>query len=162
MNCSVCGTALAPDVMYCPKCGTPTPAYYASTGSSPNAQTVATPPPAAPYGNVPPYTDYGAQPYGTISPSSSSNLYDSYRGTPPSPPRPNRLPLLIGGVILVLLLIIGGLGVALLRGGGSPPAPSLTSAQMTATAQAQATAAITTSLTATAQASANATATVIA
>ncbi len=62
----------------------------------------------------------------------------------------------------MLLLIIGGLGVALLRGGGSPPAPSLTSAQMTATAQAQATAAITTSLTATAQASANATATVIA
>jgi eukaryotic-like serine/threonine-protein kinase len=62
----------------------------------------------------------------------------------------------------VLLLIIGGLGVALLRGGGSPPSSSLTPAQSTATAQAQATSTVTTSLTATAQTNANATATVIA
>lgn len=184
MNCSVCGTSLAPDVLYCPRCGTPTAAYYTSTGSSPNAQTV-TPAPSAPY----PYTDYGAQPYGTVPPPSSTNPYDPYTPAPPSPtvadaplyvppppaytpyasapavpPTPprsrNRLPLLIGGVILVLLLIIGGLAVALLRTGSSPLSPN--PAQTTATAQTQATATFTSSLTATAQASSNATATVIA
>ncbi len=186
MNCSVCGTSLAPDVLYCPRCGTPTPANYASTGSSPNAPTVT---PASPYGGAGSYTDYGAQPYGTVPPA-STNPYDPYTpapppptgagaplyvpppstsytpyastpSAPPVPPRPgNRLPLLIGGVLLVLLLIIGGLVVALLRPGPSP-LPS-NPAQTTATARAQATATLTSSLTATAQASTNATATVIA
>jgi hypothetical protein len=194
MNCSVCGTPLAPDVQYCPRCGTPTPAYYASTGSSPNAPTVTPlpPPPSAPYSGAPgaaPYTDYGAQPYGTTP--SSTNPYDPYTPAPPPPtvadnpyvappatgygpyapaPAPvaappsrprNRLPLVIGGVILALLLIIGGLLAALLHSVG-PTSTSLNPAQMTATAQAQATATFTSSLTATAQASSNATATVIA
>ena len=195
MNCSVCGAPLAPDVQYCPRCGTPTPAYYASTGSSPNAPTVTPlPPPSAPYGNpaggAAPYTDYGAQPYGTIPPA---NPYDPYTPTPPpptvadvpyapvygspqpyapapsAPPRPpqkrgNRLPLLIGGIILALLLIIGGLVVALLRPGPGPsPSPIPPNpAQTTATAQVQATATFNAGLTATAQASNNATATVVA
>ena len=196
MNCNVCGNPLAPDVQYCPRCGTPTPAYYASTGSTPNAPT-ATPSSPPPYGGLPgaaPYTDYGAQPYGT-TPSASANPYDPYTPTPPpptvadnpyappygTPPAPsygsyapapssapsgppqkrgNRTPLLVGGIILALLLIIGGLVIALLRPGPSPTPPN--PAQTTATAQVQATATFTSSLTATAQASSNATATVIA
>ncbi|MGZ3629823.1 MAG: zinc-ribbon domain-containing protein, partial [Ktedonobacteraceae bacterium] len=40
MKCSACGMQLPAGVAYCPNCGTPTPAFYAPTGTTPNNPTV--------------------------------------------------------------------------------------------------------------------------
>jgi hypothetical protein len=61
MNCTACGRQIQAGVIYCPNCGTPTPAYYAPTVASSSSNV---PPP-------PPYTNYGSQPYGMPSPYST-------------------------------------------------------------------------------------------
>lgn len=151
MNCSVCRTPLPQGVAYCPTCGTPTSSSYSAAGTTPDAATVVSTPP-------PPPTNYGPQPYGTASPYNTPSVpYDPYNVAPPSPSpqrRSNRMGLIIGAVLLVLILILGGVVALLLRG----TQVTVTPAQATATAQAQATAKITSAQTAVAQANASATA----
>jgi hypothetical protein len=179
MKCSACGMQLPAGVAYCPNCGTPTPAYYASLGESPNNPTVASSPENVP---PPPYTNYGSQQYGTQTPYGTvpSNPYDtptpaSYvprnevQYVPPPPPptqrRGNRTGLIIGIVVLVLVIIVGGvLAVSRLgtQNGTTNATPTAVPAQATGTTQAQATATASSAVTATAQAQAAATATVIA
>jgi Na+-transporting methylmalonyl-CoA/oxaloacetate decarboxylase gamma subunit len=180
MNCSACARQLPAGVTYCPNCGTPTPAYYAPTGTTPDNPTVASslsnePPP-------PPYTNYGSQPYGMPSPYSTpppapynTQPPASYISngdvqlTPPPPPpsqrRGNRTGLIIGVVVLVLVVVVGGvLAVSHLasQASSSTATPTVAPAQAAATAQAHATATAITALTATAQVQATATASVIA
>ena len=180
MNCSACGMQLPAGVTYCPNCGTPTPAYYAPTGASPDNPTVSSssanvPPPP------PPYTNYGSQPYGVQSPYSTPppNPYNtlppaSYMSNgkaqlvpppPPSQPRGNRTGLIIGVVVFLLVIIVGGvLTVSHLgtQGSSSSATPTVAPAQATEATQAHATATAVTAITATAQAQASATAAVIA
>ncbi|HEY6286649.1 MAG TPA: family 16 glycoside hydrolase, partial [Ktedonobacteraceae bacterium] len=179
MNCSACGIQLPAGVTYCPNCGTPTPAYYAPTGTSPDNPTVSSssenvPPP-------PPYTNYGSQPYGVQSPYSTPppNPYNTplpatyvsnseAQIVPPPPPsqrRGNRTGLIIGVVVLVLVIIVGGvLAVSHLGtlGSSTSATPTVAPAQATEATQAHATATAVTAITATAQAQASATAAVIA
>jgi len=179
MNCSACGIQLPAGVTYCPNCGTPTPAYYAPTGTSPDNPTVSSssenvPPP-------PPYTNYGSQPYGVQSPYSTPPpnpyntplpaTYVSNGGAqivPPPPPsqrRGNRTGLIIGVVVLVLVVIVGGvLAVSHLgtQGSSTSATPTVAPAQATGATQVHATATAITAITATAQAQASATAAVIA
>ncbi len=175
MNCSACGMQLPAGVIYCPNCGTPTPAYYAPTGASPNNPTVSSssanvPPPP------PPYTNYGSQPYGVQSPYSTppphpyntpppasyiSNGEAQFVPPPSSQRRSNRTGLIIGVVVLALVIVVGGvLAVSHLGtpGGSTSATPTVSPAQATEAAQAHATA---TAITATAQAQASATAAVI-
>ena len=178
MNCSACGMQLPAGVTYCPNCGTPTPAYYAPTGTSPDNPTVSSenvPPPP------PPYTNYGSQPYGTQSPYGAPppNPYNTplpatyvsnseAQIVPPPPPsrrRGNRTGLIIGIVVLVLVIIAGGvLAVSHLgtQSGITSATPTVAPAQATQEAQAHASATAIAATTATAQAQASATAAVIA
>ncbi|HXX78351.1 MAG TPA: family 16 glycoside hydrolase [Ktedonobacteraceae bacterium] len=182
MNCSACGAQLPAGVAYCPNCGTPTPAYYAPSGTAPNNPTMSSSSESIP----PPYTNYGSQPYGTQSPydapppppnpyntpappSYASSTIPQYTPPPVSPPptapKPsgNRTGLIIGLVALVLLLIVGGV-FALVHAGSQGTATSVTPtvppAQATGTAQAQASATAVAAVTATAQAQVSATAAV--
>ena len=178
MNCSACGMQLPAGVTYCPNCGTPTPAYYAPTGTSPDNPTVSSssenvPPP-------PPYTNYGSQPYGVQSPySTPPNPYNTplpatyvsnggAQMVPPPPPTQrsgNRTGLIIGVVVLVLVVIVGGvLAVSHLgtQGSSTSATPTVAPAQATEATQAHATSTAVTAITATAQAQASATAAVIA
>ena len=166
-------------VIYCPNCGTPTQAYYAPTGASPDNPTVSSssanvPPPP------PPYTNYGSQPYGVQSPYSTpppnpyntpspasyiSNVEAQFVPPPPSQRRGNRTGLIIGVVVLVLVIVVGGvLAVSHLGtpGGSTSATPTVAPAQATEATQAHATATAITVITATAQAQASATAAVIA
>ena len=79
VKCSACEMQLPAGVAYCPNCGTPTPAFYAPTGTTPNNPTVSS---SADNTPPPPYTNYGSQQYGTQSP------YDA----PPPPPNPYNTP----------------------------------------------------------------------
>ena len=178
MNCSACGMQLPAGVTYCPNCGTPTPAYYAPTGASPDNPTVSSssanvPPP-------PPYTNYGSQPYGVQSPYSTpppnpyntplpasyiSNGEAQFVPPPPSQRRSNRTGLIIGVVVLVLVVVVGGVLAVSHLGtpdGSTSAAPTVAPAQATEAAQTHATATAITAITATAQAQASATAAVIA
>ncbi len=178
MNCSACGRQLPVGVIYCPNCGTPTPAYYAPAGTAPDNPTVESsssdvPPP-------PPYTNYGSQPYGAPSPYSTPPPAPYNTLPPPSyvtsreahltPPPPsqrqgNRTGLIIGVIVFVLLIVVGGvLAISRLgsQGNTSTSTPTVVPAQATATAQALATTTVTSALTATAQVQATATASVIA
>src|SRR5690242_5646864 len=78
MKCSACGAQLPAGVAYCPNCGTPTPAYYATSGTTPNNSTVSSSSESIP----PPYTNYGSQSYG------AQNPYEA----PPPPPNPYNTP----------------------------------------------------------------------
>jgi 3-keto-disaccharide hydrolase/zinc ribbon protein len=158
MNCSVCGTSLPQGVAYCPNCGTPT---SSSGGAASDAATVAsssvsaTPPP--------PPTNYGPQPYGNPY-NTPPAPYDPYNVAPPplpstAPQRPqrrsNRMGLLIGAILLVLVLILGGI-VALLLRSGTQVALSPTQATATVTSAQTAIAQATTQANATATAQINA------
>lgn len=178
MNCSACGRQLPAGVIYCPNCGTPTPAYYAPAGTTPDTPTVESSAADAP--PPPPYTNYGSQPYGGPSPYSTpppapyntppppsyvTSSEAQLKPPPPSQRRGNRTGLILGVVVLVLLVVVGGvLAVSRLgsQGGTSTATPTVVPAQATATAQALATVTATNNLTATAQAQASATASVIA
>ncbi|HZO72525.1 MAG TPA: hypothetical protein VFB60_10015 [Ktedonobacteraceae bacterium] len=59
MNCSSCGTTIAPGVTYCPSCGMPTPYYTSSSGSTPYSPTVAASPYGGGSGQPMPPTEYG-------------------------------------------------------------------------------------------------------
>lgn len=88
-----------------PQCGAATPYYYSPTEAAPDDPTVASspetvaPPP-------PPPTMYGSPSY--------YNPYESYGAAPSAPPPPspqrsrNRIGIIVGVVLLVLLLIGGG------------------------------------------------------
>ena len=167
MKCSACGMQLPAGVAYCPNCGTPTPAFYAPTGTTPNNPTVSS---SADNTPPPPYTNYGSQQYGTQSPYDAPppppNPYNTppppayypgkeqqYVTPPPSKPRSNRTGLIIGIVALVLVIIVGGiLAISHLgtqQGSSSNGTPTTAPTQQatqspqdraTATAQAQASA----------------------
>ncbi len=177
MNCRVCGLRLPAGVIYCPNCGTPTPAFYSPAGTAPDNPTVESsssnvPPP-------PPYTNYGSQPYEVPSPystlppapynTSPPASYVTNSGAQLTPPPPtqrggNRTGFIIGIVVLVLVVVVGGV-LALTHLGSqantSSATPTVVPAKATATTQALATATAITDLTATAQAQATATASVI-
>jgi hypothetical protein len=180
MKCSACGMQLPAGVAYCPNCGTPTPAFYAPTGTSSNNPTVSSSPENVPP-PPPPYTNYGSQQYGAESPYSTPppNPYNtplpaSYVPNreaqivpppPPSQPRGNRTGLIIGIVFFLLVIIVGGvLAVSHLgtQGSSTSATPTVAPAQATGAAQTHATATAITAVTATAQAQASATAAVIA
>ncbi len=188
MKCSACGAQLPAGVAYCPNCGTPTPAYYAPSGTSPNNPTVSSSSESIP----PPYTNYGSESYGAQNPYEAPppppNPYntpvpDSYASStvpqyapqyapppvPPAPPAPkpggNRTGLIIGIIALVLILIVGGvLALAHIgsQGNNASVTPTVPPAQATGTAQANASATGVAAVAATAQAQASATASVIA
>ena len=177
MKCSACGMQLPAGVAYCPNCGTPTPAYYATSGASPNNPTVSSSSENVP----PPYTNYGSQQYGVQSPyDTPPNPYNTPAPAPyvpsseaqyvpppppPSQPRGNRTGLIIGLVVLVLIIIGGGvLAVSHLgtQGSSASATPTVAPAQATQAAQTHVTATAITAVTATAQAQASATAAVIA
>lgn len=181
MKCSACGAQLPAGVAYCPNCGTPTPAYYAPSGTTPNNPTVSSSSENIP----PPYTNYGSQSYGSQYPYDAPpppNPYntpppDSYVSNnavqyapppvPPPPPAPkpggNRTGLIIGIVALVLILLVGGVLVLVHAGSQGNTAsvtPTVPPAQSTGTAQANASATAMAAVTATAQAQVSATAAV--
>lgn len=109
MNCSTCGTQLPPGAANCPQCGTTTPSYSSHARIAPNDPTVV------------------SSPYGDALPAPP----------PPSPQRPgNRIGIIVGVVLLVLLLIGGGV-FAWLAYSSARNAAAVT-AQATATAQAHA------------------------
>ena len=153
MNCTNCGTPLPQGAIYCPTCGTLTPAYYSSAGSAPNAPTVQSssyivtppqsPPPPTTYGSLP-YQTTPRDPYGTPPPTP----YDPYQSlslTPPPPsipPRSNRIGLIIGVILLILLLVSAGIVALLLhpgaRNASSTASPATTPVNTSATAPATA------------------------
>ena len=124
MNCSACGTQLPDGAANCPQCGAATPYFYSQASVAPDNPTVV----SSPYADArqpPPPTMYGSPSYETEAQSSYGsssfhNPYESYKSyevapsapPPPSPKSPgNRIGILVGVVILVLLLI----GVVCLR-----------------------------------------------
>jgi hypothetical protein len=157
MKCSACGMQLPAGVAYCPNCGTPTPAFYAPTGTTPNNPTVT----SSGVNTPPPYTNYGSQQYGAQSPYDAPpppNPYNTppgpayypvkeqqYVTPPPSKPRSNHFGLIIGIVVLVLLIIGGGiLAISHLgtQGGSSSATATVAPARATGAAQASATASV--------------------
>ena len=84
MNCSSCGTAIAPGVTYCPSCGTPTPYYTSSSGSTPYNPTVAATPYGGGGGQPMPPTEYGP-PMGYPG-SQPQDPYQAYNAAPPQNP----------------------------------------------------------------------------
>jgi hypothetical protein len=118
--CNSCGTQLPPDATHCPNCGTATPVYYSSSGTTPNTPTVV----ASPYGipPPPPPTVYGPQ----SSQAAQQNLYNAAPPSPytpypystlpitPLPPvrrRSNRTGIIVGVILLLLLLVGSGVFV---------------------------------------------------
>jgi eukaryotic-like serine/threonine-protein kinase len=177
MKCTACGMQIPAGVVYCPNCGTPTPAFYATSGTTPNNPTVSSSPENVP----PPYTNYGSEQYGVQSPYGTPppNPYNSPTPAsyvpsreaqyapppPPSQPRGSRIGLIIGLVVLVLIIIVGGvLAISHLgtQGSSTSATPTVAPAQATEAAQAHATSTAITAVTATALAEASATAAVIA
>jgi len=111
MDCQMCRTQLPAEAMACPTCGTPTPAYYATSGASaydPTIPVVSASSPAVMSTPPLPPTQYGANPYA----NSLQRPYpvNPYETPPPPPPRRSgkRIGIIAGIVLLVLLLIGGG------------------------------------------------------
>ncbi|HLG62917.1 MAG TPA: hypothetical protein VKY19_13335 [Ktedonosporobacter sp.] len=84
MNCSSCGTAIAPGVTYCPSCGMPTPYYTSSSGSTPYSPTVAASPYGGGSGQPAQPTEYGP-PMGYPG-SQPQDPYQAYNAAPPQNP----------------------------------------------------------------------------
>lgn len=136
MDCQVCGTQLLAEAKACPNCGTPTPAYYA--GVSPYDPTI-----AAVSGSSsslmsapPPPTQYGSNPY--EMPLQNPYPANPYEAPPPSKRPGNRIGIIFGVIILVLILI--GAGVFAWLAFASSRNAATASAQATATATANFTA----------------------
>lgn len=109
MNCQMCGTHLPAEAWACPTCGTRTPASYALSGTSANDPTIpaglGAPPAVMSVSSLPP-TQYGANPYESALQSPYPvNLYEA---PPPSRRKGNRIGIIIGVVLLILLLSSGG------------------------------------------------------
>jgi hypothetical protein len=111
MDCQVCRTQLPSEAWACPNCGTPTPAYYATSGASaydPTIPAVSGSSPAVMSASPLPPTQYGINPYA----NSVQRPYPvtPYEAPPPPPPRHpgKRIGIIVGIVLLVLLLIGGG------------------------------------------------------
>lgn len=68
--CNNCGSTLADDVNFCPKCGTPAPSYYPYSGSSQADPTARSSSADALYPKA--STDYGSPPHGMLE----KNPYD--------------------------------------------------------------------------------------
>jgi hypothetical protein len=143
MNCSSCGTQIPAGATNCPTCGAAVPHYYSYSGTASSEPTIPAQPYAAPQQT--PSTAYGSQPYG--GPPQPPPPY----GTPPPPPpyypyrppqqipqgpqgppppvrrRGSRAGLIVGLVLLVLVLVAGGIFVAVSRlGRGSPSSTTST------------------------------------
>ncbi len=95
MQCRSCGTQLPEGVAFCPVCGALTPYRVSESGVAP------------------PATDYGSPPYG-VPPQNPYKPLNPYAvplqaPLPPPPQRPgNRIGIMVGVVLLVLLLSGGG------------------------------------------------------
>ena len=140
MDCQVCGTQLPSEAKACPNCGTLTPAYYADSGASPHDPTIPAGSGSPPYviSAPPPSAPYASNPYDmSLQSPYNVNPYEAPR--PPTPQRPaNRVGIIVGLVILVLVLIGGGVFGWLAYSSARNAAAA--TAQATATAQAIATA----------------------
>jgi hypothetical protein len=135
MNCNTCGTQLPEGAANCPQCGTATPSYYSHARIAPNDPTVV----SSPYADAqhpPPPPMYGSP--------SHYNPYESYDVGPPAPPPPspqrpgNRIGIIVGIVLLVLLLIGGGVFAWLEYSSARNAAVATTTAHTNATATASA------------------------
>ena len=171
MFCGSCGATLAPNESNCHNCGSPTPYYYAQSGSTPYEATTVVPtqqqtPSAGPEQR---YNSQYAAPsqnaYGSPSPSTfhqpqAQQAFDGYaaNGIPPvsQPPGKNGSKVgVIVGVIILIAILIGGSVVALIIKNNS--VGTATNIQGTQTASAattvhnQATATAITGITATAK-----------
>ena len=113
--CSNCGSALAADVNFCPKCGRPTSSSSLGAGISSDEPTSL----ASSLKNPVqiPSTNYGSHPYGATlaNPYEPLNPYETSLPPPPPPRRHVKLTLLIGLVVLVLVLVSGGVFAFLTR-----------------------------------------------
>jgi hypothetical protein len=111
MDCQICGRQLPSEAKACPYCGTLTPAYYSNSGASPHDPTTpagSASSPSAMSAPPPPPTRYGANPYeGSWQ---SPYPVNPYEAAPPPPPQhqANRIGIIVGVILLVLLLIGGG------------------------------------------------------
>ena len=110
MDCQICKTQLPSEAWACPSCGTPTPAYYGSSGASgydPTIPAVSGSSPAVMSAPPLPPTQYGANPY--ASSLQSPYPVNPYETPPPPPPRrPGKRIVIIVGIVLLVLLLIGG------------------------------------------------------
>src|SRR5207247_10938581 len=143
MNGSSCATQIPAGATNCPTSGAAVPHYYSYSGTASSEPTIPAQPYAAPQQT--PSTAYGSQPYG--GPPQPPPPY----GTPPPPPpyypyrppqqipqgpqgppppvrrRGSRAGLIVGLVLLVLVLVAGGIFVAVSRlGRGSPSSTTST------------------------------------
>ena len=144
MQCNSCGSQLPVAVEYCPACGAVTPYNISASGVSPYDLTAAPSPSGAPL-QAPPATDYGSPPYGVPPPQNPYEPLNPYavplQAPPsPSPQRPgNRIRIIVGAVLLVLLLIGGGvlawLGYSSARNAAAPAARATTTASANAALQ---------------------------
>src|SRR5436305_4242144 len=119
--CSICGSTLAEDVNFCPKCGTSTPSYYSHSSSSQLDPTEISSSADATQQKVP--TDYGSPPYG-MPDKNTYDLLNPYGVIPPPPPRRIRSSLIVGIIsgVVVAILILGVVGTFMLhtlRGGNN-------------------------------------------
>jgi hypothetical protein len=160
MDCQVCGTQLPVEAKACPNCGTLTPAFYTNSGASPYDPTT----PAVSESSLsvmsapPPPTQYGSNPYDMSL--QSPYPVNPYEAPPPPPQHPgNRIGIIVGVIILVLLLIGGGVFAWLLNSSANKAAA--VNAQATATAQAATATAQAATATATANFTANGTFTIL-
>ena len=117
MDCQVCGTHLPSEARTCRNCGTPTPAYYASSGASaydPTIPVMSASSPTVRSAPPPPPTQYGANPYASFVHSPYPvNPYET--PPPPASRRPGKRIGIIVGIVLLVLLLIGGGVFAWLR-----------------------------------------------
>jgi len=134
MNCRTCGTPLPLGAANCPQCGTATPFYAAAMKVAPDDptiassfETVAPPPPPNPYGSAAYHV-----------PHESAALAPRAPG-PPLPTRAGKRIGLIVGALLLVVLVIGGGGLAW-RMYASESHAATAAGTTTATAQAHASA----------------------
>jgi hypothetical protein len=134
MNCSACGTQLPEGATHCPRCGAATPYYYSHARIAPDDPTVVSSPDAVAPPLLPP-TMYGSPSY--QSPYEPSNVAP-LAPPPPSPQRPgNRIGIIVGVVLLVLLLIGGGVFAWLEYSSASKVAATLATTTASASAAGQ-------------------------
>ncbi len=143
MNCRSCGAQLPPGAAHCPRCGAAVSYNDYNVGTAADAPTIASQSHAV--AQQPPPTVYGPPLYGITPPTSySTSPYNPYTPLPPAPPSPrrsNRIGVIVGIVLFLLILIGGSVLVFFLRSrSGQAPSPVSPTANANTTAQAIATA----------------------